>query len=232
MLYILLFAVLTLAFCAFICLPSSFLSKHKEYINVIFVITICASYFYMVIYTYFDGGIHDWNFQNTLPTANVSPFMFCLSGLILFMPKRIKNNLYTLVSLLSFAMLVVGLVGALSYAMREFNFYMHVALDCTAHVLISLWGVHLVKSGQVELTTKKAFRGGIIIVCVATVMLVLNLIYDTSFFGLSLYGKHNIYNIIVTGDSILSAIIYFIGLCMVLRVGYHYQRILKEKKKK
>ena len=159
MLYILLFAVLTLAFCAFICLPASFLSKYKEYINVIFVVTICASYFYMVIYTYFDSGIHDWNFQNTLPTANVSPFMFCLSGLILFMPKRIKNNLYTLIALLSLAMLVVGLFGTLSYAEREFNFYWHVALDCTAHVLISLWGLHLVKSGQVELTPKRAICG-------------------------------------------------------------------------
>ena len=104
-------------------------------------------------------------------------------------------------------------------------------MDCAAHVFISLWGVYLVKSGQVDLTPKKAIRGGAIIVCVALMMLILNLIFDKAFFGLSLYGKHNIYNVVLFKNGIISALAYFTGLCGVLFAGYYFQKVLNLKRK-
>ena len=53
-------------------------------------------------------------------------------------------------------------------------------------------------------------------------MLVLNVAFDKAFFGLSLNGKHNIYNVVLTDSSYLSAALYFIGLCGVLLMGYYY----------
>ena len=230
MLYILLFAVLTLAFCAFICLPSSFLSKHKEYINVIFVITICASYFYMVIYTYFDGGIHDWNFQNTLPVANVSPFMFACVPLSLILPKRIRKHFLMLISLLSVGMLLSGAFGCVYNVIRNYKFHIHFTFDYAAHLALSLYGIYLVKSGQVKLNVKGALISSSLIGGVAAIMTALNVIFDTAFFGLSLNGKHNIYNVVITDNSYLSALIYFLGLGAVLALGYLYCSMFSRKK--
>ncbi len=229
--YLIVFAVLLLIYIVGVVL-AKYLAKHKNLVNVIFAIVIFASYFYVVRYMYFDVGPDDWNFKNTLPTANVSPFMFCLTPIILIMPKAIRKYLMTLVALLSLGMVVAGLVGALGFLARDYKFHWHITMDCFAHILISLWGVYLVKSGQVELTRKKALCGGSIIVCVAGIMLVLNLIFKTAFFGLSLYGEHNIYNNRIFESGIVSALAYFLGLSFVLLAGYFYQKILNLRKER
>lgn len=225
--YLILFFVLLAVYLVGILLSKRF-ALHKKYINPIFAAIIFASYLYVAIYMYKDVGPNDWNFLNTLPTANVSPFMFCLTPLILIMPKAIRKYCMTLVALLSLGMLLAGLGGALGFMMRDYKFHWHIAMDCFAHIFISLWGIYLVRSGQVELTTKKAVRGGSIIVCVAVMMLVLNLIFDKAFFGLSLYGKHNIYNNVIFESGIVSALAYFAGLCTVLLAGYFYQKALNK----
>ncbi|MBR2382021.1 MAG: hypothetical protein IKA84_06000 [Clostridia bacterium] len=227
--YLLVFAVLLAIYIVGLLLLK-YLVKHKTLVNVIFAIVIFASYFYVARYMYFDVGPNDWNFKNTLPTANVSPFMFCLTPLTLLMPRAIRKYLFTLIALLSLGMVVAGLGGALGFMVRDYKFHLHITMDCLAHVLISLWGVYLVKSGQVDLTPKKAIRGGSIIVCVAGTMLVLNLIFKTAFFGLSLYGEHNIYNNKIFESGIVSAFAYFFGLCLVLCAGYFYQKVFNLKR--
>ena len=62
-------------------------------------------------------------------------------------------------------------------------------------------------------------------------MLVLNLIFKTAFFGLSLYGEHNIYNNRIFESGIVSALAYFWGLSFVLLAGYFYQKVLNLKRK-
>ena len=208
-----------------------YLVKYKNLVNLIFAIVIFTLYLYTVRYMYFDVGPNDWNFKNTLPTANVSPFMFCLTPLTLLMPRVIRKHLFTLISLLSLGMVIAGLGGALGYMARNYAFHWHITFDCAAHVVISLWGVYLLKSGQAELTPKKATQGGSIIVGVAVLMLVLNLIFKTAFFGLSLYGEHNIYNNKIFESGIVSAMAYFLGLCFVLFAGYFYQKVLNINKK-
>ena len=228
--YLIVFAVLLAIYIVGVLL-SKYLAKYKNVVNILFVIAIFTSYFYVVRYMYYDVGPEDWNFKNTLPTANVSPFMFCLTPIILVMPKAIRKYLMTLVVLLSLGMVVAGLGGALGFVARNYKFHWHITMDCFAHILLSLWGVYLLKSGQVELTPQKALRGGAIIVSVALIMLVLNLIYHKAFFGLSLYGEHNIYNIRLFENGVVSIIIYFLGRGVVLCAGYFYQKVLNLKRK-
>ena len=229
--YLIVFAVLLAIYIVGVLL-AKYLAKYKNVVNVLFVIAIFMSYLYIVRYMYYDVGPDDWNFRNTMPTANVSPFMFCLTPFILIMPKTIRKYLMTLVVLLSLGMVVAGLGGALGFVARNYKFHWHITMDCLAHVLISLWGVYLLKSGQVELTPKKAIRAGAIIVSVALIMLVLNLIYHKAFFGLSLYGEHNIYNVRFFESGVVSTIAYFLGLGFVLCSGYFYQKILNLRKKR
>jgi hypothetical protein len=84
---------------------------------------------------YNDVGPKDWNFLNTLPTANVSPFMFCLTPFILIVPKRVRKYLFTLVALLSFGMLMAGLGGALGFVARDYKFHWHI----TTHFHVQRW---------------------------------------------------------------------------------------------
>ena len=205
-----------------------FIDKLKpiKTVNLIFPLSIFALYLALVLTVYFDVGFNDWNFQNTLLVANVSPFMFTIMPIVILMPKKINKYFYLLISLLSVGMLFSTVFGCLYNAIINYAFHPHFLLDYLAHILLSLWGVYFVKTNQVDISFKNSIISSLIIILVAVIMLLINLIFDTAFFGLSLTGKHNIYNVVLTSSSIVSAIIYFIGLISVLVLGYLYQKFI------
>ena len=194
--------------------------------NIAFALSVFALYVSVVITVYKSVGFYDWNFQNTLPVANVSPFMFLLTPITFLFPKKIRQHLHLLISLLSVGMVLSAVFNCTYNTVIHYKFHLHFACDYLAHVLLSLFGIYLVKSGQVKLTRKNAIVSSSVILGVAAVMMTLNVIFDKSFFGLSLRGKHNIYNVVLTDNSYLSAALYFIGLCGVLLMGYCYVTLL------
>ena len=203
--------------------------KNTKVFNFIFSSVVFVCYLYVVIRTYYSVGFYDWNFQNTLPVANVSPFMFTLVGVIYLFPLKVRKHLYLLISLLCVGMLLSSVFGCIYNASINYKFHLHFLSDYIAHVMLSLWGVYLIKSRQVELTKKNSVISASIIIGAAFIMLILNVIFDTTFFGLSLNGKHNIYNNVLTGNSYLSAALYFLGLICVLEIGYLYSRLMSRK---
>ena len=194
--------------------------KNTRLWNTLFCAFVFLTYLVFVFVIYNDVGPDDWNFTNTLPVANVSPFMFSIMPIVYFFPKKGGRYLYLLISLLSVGMLLSPVLGCIRNFAIGYKFHPHFLLDYAAHVALSLLGVYQVRSGQVSLRRSDCLVSSSIILSVATVMLILNLIFDTAFFGLSLYGKHNIYNNVLTKSSLLSAILYFAGLCAVLLLGY------------
>ena len=197
--------------------------------NFLFGSVIFACYAFVIVRVYSSVGFYDWNFQNTLPVANVSPFMFTLVGVIWLVPKRARRHLYLLISLLSVGMLLSSVFGCIYNASINYKFHLHFLSDYIAHAVLSLWGVYLIQSCQVKLSVKNALISGGIIIGVALAMLGLNVIFDTAFFGLSLNGKHNIYNMVLTDNSYESAGLYFIGLTGVLLLGCLYSGIIAKR---
>ena len=200
--------------------------KWRRAVNFLTSVSIYVLYLYVVYRAYTSVGVHDWNFQNTLPVANVSPFTFSLMPLLWFLPKRCKRYLHLLICLLCAGMLLSPIFNCVFNAMRAYAFHAQFVADYVAHVLLSLWGIYLVKSRQVELTPRDCVIGGSLIVGVALAMLVHNVIFDTAFFGLSLSGKHNIYNVVLVDSSLVSALLYFSGLIGILLLGYGFQKAL------
>jgi hypothetical protein len=166
-----------------------------------------------------DTDINRWNFLNTLPVANVSPFMFSIMPILLILPKKIREYVYLLICMLTVGMFLSTVFGCVGNAIRNYKFHFHFALDYLSHFALSAFGIFLIRSKQVKFNTKNCTISGSIIFGVATIMLILNVIFDKSFFGLSLNGKHNIYNMVLVSDSYLSALIYYVGLTCVLLLG-------------
>ena len=199
--------------------------RNVRLFNVIFTCAVYIPYLLLCFIVYEDVGFYDWNFQNVLPVANVSPFMFSILPLILLMPKKIREHFYLLISLLTVGMLLSSVFGCIYNASINYRFHFHFMLDYVAHLILSLFGIYLIKSKQAKPTVKSCAISAGIILSVATLMLILNLILDTSFFGLSLRGKHNIYNNVLTDSSLLSALLYYIGLSVVLLSGVVISKI-------
>ena len=145
-----------------------------------------------------------------MPYANVSPFMFTVSPLFLLLPKNVRKYCLNLISLLSIGMILSPLVSIVHNIVINYKFHASFLLDYVPHILLSIWGIYIIQSGQVELKIKSSIISGSIIMGVAVIMLILNVILDKSFFGLSLNGKHSIYNQKIVSNSYLSAALYFV----------------------
>ena len=205
--------------------------KRVKFWNIVFTLSVFSLYLAVSITVYLDTGFYDWNFQNTLPCANVSPFTFFITPFILLLPNKIKKYPLTLISLLSVGMFLAGVFGCIYNFSINYALHYHFLFDYLAHFILSLWGVYIVKSNQIELNLKNAIKSGLIIVTVAVIFMIINLMFDTSYFGLNLNGKHNIYNVVLVSNSYVSALLYFIGLIVVLVLGYVYNKILNSKGK-
>ena len=205
--------------------------RHCKLFNCICIGIIYVSYVFVILHAYkTDTDPNRWNFLNTLPCANVSPFMFSIMPLLLILPKKIKQYVYLLISLLVVGMLFSTVFGCVGNALRNYKFHWQFMLDYLAHTVLALFGIFLIRTKQAKLTTKNCLISASIIYGVATVMLILNVILDKAFFGLSLNGKHNIYNIALVSNSYLSALIYYLGLGVVLLLGYIVCRFVNKEK--
>ena len=202
--------------------------KNTKLWNFIFFIIVYILYLALVLKVYFDVGFYDWNFQNTLPVANVSPFMFATLPVLYILPNKLKKYHMLLISLLSVGMLFSAIFGCIYNCSINYAFHYHFLFDYVAHITLSLLGIYFIKSSQICFTKKDLLTSSSLIIIVAFVMMLLNIIFDTSFFGLSLNGKHNIYNYVIVYNSYLSAVIYFLGLSFVLLLGYFLLKLLRK----
>ena len=223
-LYLVTFIAIIILFILFIYLMRFF--KNRIITNIIFISITFICYVFVVLISYLQNGLYDWNFHNTLPTANVSPFMFCICPIYLLLPQKVRKYFGNLISLLCAGMLLSPLISCVHFFIINYKFHSQFLLDYAAHLSLSLFGIYLVQSKQVEMKNKDSVIGGSIIISVAITMLIINLIFDTSFFGLSLCGKHNIYNQVIVDNSYLSALIYFIGLSSVLFLGFFFNKLI------
>lgn len=127
-------------------------------------------------------------------------------------------------------MFLSSVFSCLYNAIIDYKFHIHFTYDYVSHFALSLFGVYIIRSGQVILNTKNVLTSASLIFGAATLMMILNVIFDTSFFGLSLNGKHNIYNNVLVDNSYLSALLYFLGLGVVVALGYAYSRMMSKAK--
>lgn len=200
--------------------------KNQKITNIIFVTLVFALYIGLLIREVVVDGTNDWNYYMTLPTANVSPFMFFTVPIYFILPKKFRRYYLTLVTLLSLGLLLSTVFNSIARARSGIRFIPHFLLDYFAHILLSLWGVYLLRSEQVDLGIKDSLIGGSIIIIVAFIMFILNCILKTSFFGLSIGPDFNIYNLQLVSNPYLSAFIYFLGLTAILVLGYFYQKLI------
>lgn len=198
--------------------------------NLIFVGLVFIPYVMLSLTVFLDVGFYDWNYQNTLPVANVSPFMFTAVLLVLVLPKAVKKHFLLLISLLSVGMFLSSALGCIYNAVINYKFHIHFTYDYVSHFALSLLGIYAVRTKQVTLNIKNALISSSMIFCAAGMMLILNVIFNTAFFGLSLNGKHNIYNNVLVDNSYVSALLYFLGLGLVLLLGYAYSSIFAKKR--
>ena len=200
--------------------------KYHRFFDVDLPCLIFILYFIELVLLVRDVGFDGWSFLNALPTGNLGPFVFFIVPLLLLLPKRARRYAHTIIALLAPVMLMSGLLSGILFLAAGKQFYNNYIFDMLCHALCALYGVYLVRRDLADLGVRRCLISGGILFVVPVVMLVLNAILHTSFFGLSVYGEHTIYNVIYLKSAALSIILYFVGMALSLVIGYFFQKYL------
>ena len=206
--------------------------QNKKLVN--YILSFIAFIFYvaLVLVHYFltKGGIN-----GDLPLANVSPLIFSTVFFANFLPNKIRKYYHILIVSFIGAMFVVGvflyLVKDLITNSYSYDPWMY--FDGISHLAVSLLGIWLILTNQINLNK---FDFGISLISqyiLLFIVIILNIVFKTNFFGLSITSNHNIYGF-TFNPWIFSFSIYFIGLALILIIGYfaakHFQ--LKYRKRR
>ena len=197
-----------------------------------YVLSGAALLFYILLIV-FDGQYHHWDTETILdvnPLSKMSPFIFATVFFVNFMPKTIKKYYYTILSSLILAMAGVGMFSSLANGlMNDMNYFVvWMYFDSFSHIAIALFGIWLVLTGQTALDRKTLFKCLAILYSFLLLLIIVNLIFKTNFFGFSVYGEHNIYGIVIN-PWIVSFIAYFAGLTVIVVADWFLSKAIASK---
>ncbi len=164
------------------------------------------------------------------PLGNLSPFLFTMAFFAILLPERDRVVFRTVAGIMCLAMIGAGYYNSLTRLfMAEPWLYTCIVFDNFGHILFGLYGFYILRNRVVIYDRKTKIFSCSFVLGTALLMLILNAIFGTSFFGLNLYGNHNIYNLVLTKSSALSAVLYFIGLSGLLAIGWHFADVIQKK---
>lgn len=209
----------------FILIPT--LAKKKNYrnINTYFCVAISIFYFLTILVSSFK--LNRNNLQMVTPLSNVSPLLFTLSFVCIFLNDSIRNKLFKFMCLFNFFMLVAGFISA-SYALSMgANYFKFSIYDELAHLTYGVFAFYLLATDQVKLNKKDLVWSIIGMLGFVAIIFVINLVFNTSFFGLCLNDQYNIYGQKMFDNCHASNIVYVFSLVTVMAIGYGFTKLIK-----
>lgn len=193
-----------------------FLKKKVQDVRIVNYALSGAALFFYILLIISDGVYHHWDAETIAdvnPLSKLSPFVFATAFFINFTPNAVKRYYFTIISTLIIPMAYVGMFAALTDGlMNDMNYFViWMYFDSFSHIAIALLGIWLVITGQTSLERKTLLQCLGILYSFLLILIVVNLIFKTNFFGFSVYGGHHIYAVVID-PWILSFVTYFAGL--------------------
>ena len=155
---------------------------------------------------------------------NISPFTFTFMPFLVLFRGKVAEFFKSAIAFLSMGMIIAMLITPQYAYLYNFNDTagLDYLLDALCHLNCSLFGMYLVLTGQVKLNYKSFMRALIFMYSVITLVVVMNHIYGTNFFGMCPYGGYSIYMFNLFEDYWATLLAYYLGVLVVLYTGFEF----------
>ncbi len=198
--------------------------------NTVFIVADVVCYF---LWTY-SYHLNDILGDKWLTLTNISPLMFTVIPLTLFMKDRLKMHAYSALAFLSLGMFIAMLISPehdyLFNFRNDATFIMTTESVC--HLICSLFGIYLVLSEQVEVSVKSLLRSMVFMYTFILFGVAMNFIFHRNYFGMDPYGNYTIYMIDIFRSFEATLIAYLFGVALTLIGGFQLVYILDRITKK
>lgn len=192
--------------------------------NIIFIILDIGAYFCWNYAAYLKGWLEDgW-----MTLGNISPFMFTVIPLTLFMNEKAKSYAYSALSFLCVGMFFAMLITPNHAYLFDFNAeatFIHTS-EAVCHLICALYGIFLILTKKVNADFKHWVKSVIFMYSVIAFGVFLNFFFHTDNFGMDPYGDYHIYMIDIFGSFPATLIAYLCGVAVVLTVGMQFSKLI------
>lgn len=211
----------------FLLLPKIVARDNYRKTNTLFCILISAFYFFTVMVSLIK--INRNNLKMVTPLSNVSPLLFTMTFICIFLKEDHRKALYKFMCLFNFVMFVAGFLSPAYGLASNAYYFKFVIFDELAHLSFGLFTFYLIVTEQVEIKIKDLILSIVWMATFVTSMFVINITTGTSFFGLCLNEQYNIYGQQLFSNCHVSNILYCVMLVLTMGVGYVFTRLIKSK---
>ena len=201
--------------------------NNKKEINFYYSILIFLFYLFGVLVSSFKE--YGNNLQMVTPLSNVSPLLFTLTLISIFLPENWRNRVYKFMCNFNIVMIVAGFISII-YSLVVCPFYFKFLIfDEFAHITYCLFTIYLLKSGQVTISKKDFGFNCLTMALILGLVFGLNLIFNWNLFGLCLNDGYGIYGNKIFGNCHLSNLVYVCALALVMVLSYYLSKLFKNK---
>lgn len=212
--------------CYFISLLLICLYRDKinvKFFNGVFILIDIIFYLCWNIATAQRGGLKD----GFMTLENISPYMFTIIPLTMFMSEKVKSYAYSAIAFLCFGMFGALLISpefhVLSSLKSEADFWY--TSEAVCHMLCSLFGMYLMITKQVKTDFSSWVKSIVFMWGSVTFGLVINLILDTTCFNMH-PDHYCIYMLDIFRSFEATAVAYYLGILVVLTIGMQAGHLL------
>lgn len=191
--------------------------------NLIFVITDLI-FFFCWNYAAYQRG---WLDKRFMTLDNISPLMFTMIGLIYFMKDGVRQYCFSAIAFLNVGMFCAMLISPERAYLLDFTqeaSFLYTS-EAFCHMHCSLFGLYLVVTRQVKVDFAHLVKAMVFLYSIITFSVFLNVVFHKNFFGMDPYGDYGIYFIDIFGSFGATLVAYYVGILLVLTIGWHVSRI-------
>lgn len=188
--------------------------------NVVFVIADVIFYFVWNLGMYENG----WLSNGFVTLGNISPWIFTVIPLTLFMGEKTKQFAYSAVAFLWVGMFLALFISpeyAYVFDYRREATFLYTG-EALCHMLAALFGIYLILTGQVKLTFSNWLKSIAFMYAVIFFGVFLNFFFHTRNFGMDPYGDYAIYFLDIFGTFEATLLAYLLGVLTVLTLGMQF----------
>lgn len=198
-----------------------FLCFYREKLNIkffngLFIVVDMILYFLWNL-AYAENG---WLKDGFMTLENISPFVFTIIPLTVFMNKKTKEYAYSAIAFLHLGLFLATLISPeyeVIFGNRtEATFAF--AAEAMCHVLAALFGLYLLLTKQVKADFEHWGKAIIFLLGWISFGIFLNITLDTRCFGLN-PNNYSIYMLDIFGTFKATVMAYYFGVILVLTIG-------------
>ena len=184
--------------------------------NAIFILVDAILYLVWNI-SYAEKG---WLDNGFMTFANISPFIFTLIPLTIFMKDKIRDYAYSAIAFLHLGLFLATLISPEYVVIFDYKTEatFAYAAEAMCHVWAALFGLYLILTKQVEISFKGWVRSIVFMLSVVSFGVMLNLILDTHCFNMN-PNDYSIYMLDIFGSFEATLAAYYLGIVVVLTLG-------------